>query len=196
MLHRNVQLTRCTAPSCWISLRGTWPTPCWVSWQRTSPFRSVSGCTASRTRSSRCPSQRGSLSSEADRGTEEEEEEKNHRSSPTARRLKPNSYGISMILCHPHGSGELSRLMGKHWTHATYGSGSSPNAGSAHSLYCSGVQYGASPAEKSQEKKNSRFQWRHCNFPKSSISWHTSAWPFFLLRAVYQPLLPDDCPWL
>lgn len=56
-----VGLTLCTAQSCWISWQDTWLMLCLVSWQRTSLCRSVSSCTASRTRSSHYPSRQGSL---------------------------------------------------------------------------------------------------------------------------------------
>lgn len=69
-------LTLCTALSCWISWQGTWPMLCWVSWQRTSLYRSVSCCTASRTHSSHCLSRQESLrnkSRQTGRGKEDRE---------------------------------------------------------------------------------------------------------------------------
>lgn len=69
-------LTLCTALSCWISWRGTWPMLCWVSWQRTSLYRSVSCCTASRTHSSHCLSRQESLRNKSGQtGREKEDRE-------------------------------------------------------------------------------------------------------------------------
>lgn len=43
-----------------------------------------------------------------------------------------------------------------------------------------GISYREKPGKTTLSQKNSRFQWRHCNFLKSFISSHTTAWPFFL----------------
>lgn len=60
-------------------------------------------------------------------------------------------------------------------TCTTYRISSLPNAGSAHSLYCSGVQYGASPTDKSQKTKTK----------KVKISKMISYCKFFFLKKLH-----------
>lgn len=83
--HKKMWLTLCTALSCWISWRDTWPTLCWGSWRRTSLYRSALSCTASRTRSSRYPSRRGSLKNEVGREAD----------------WKREDAGTDRLCCHP-----------------------------------------------------------------------------------------------